>query len=82
MEEFDDVNFLHINWISPFPALEVKKILCSANFVLNVECNYTAQMAGLIKEKTGVEVSDNLLKFNGRPFFSEEIIDKIKNISA
>src|SRR3989339_299405 len=82
MEEFDDVNFLHINWISPFPALEVKKILCSANFVLNVECNYTAQMAGLIKEKTGVEVSDNLLKFNGRPVFSEEIIDKIKNISA
>ena len=82
MEEFDDVNFLHINWISPFPALEVKKILCSANFVLNVECNYTAQMAGLIKEKTGVEVSDNLLKFNGRPFFSEDIIDKIKNISA
>ena len=79
MEEFDDVNFLHINWISPFPALEVKKILCSANFVLNVECNYTAQMAGLIKEKTGVEVSDNLLKFNGRPFFPEEIKEKIKD---
>ncbi len=80
MNYFDNVNFLHLTWISPFPTEAVKNILHKANRILNIECNSTAQMAGLIKEKTGIGIKDNLLKYDGRPFFPEEIIAKIISI--
>lgn len=80
IRHFDNVNFLYINWISPFPAAAVKEILLKANHVLNVECNSTAQMGGLITEKTGLVIADNLLKYDGRPFFPEEIVEHIKTI--
>ncbi len=80
MREFNNVNFLHITWMNPFPVETVKKILSEAKFVLNIECNYSAQMASLIKEKTGIKVNESMLKFNGRPFFPEEIIDKLKEL--
>ncbi|HSR88959.1 MAG TPA: 2-oxoacid:acceptor oxidoreductase subunit alpha [Candidatus Udaeobacter sp.] len=78
MSNFKNVNFLHLTWLSPFPTEAVKKTLSKARRILNIECNSTAQMAGLIKEKTGIEIKNNLLKFDGRPFFTEEIIAKIK----
>ncbi len=80
MQHFKNVNFLHLTWVSPFPAEQVKKVLQNAKRVLNIECNSTAQMNGLIKEQTGVAIKNNLLKYNGRPFFAEEIIAKIRKM--
>jgi 2-oxoglutarate/2-oxoacid ferredoxin oxidoreductase subunit alpha len=82
LKNFDNVNYLHINWISPFPTEEIKKILSEAGHIVNIECNYSGQMGGLIKEKTGIEIKDNLLKYDGRPFFVEEIKEKIKSVLA
>jgi 2-oxoglutarate ferredoxin oxidoreductase subunit alpha len=77
IENFDNVNFLHINWINPFPVEEVKKILSNSKYIVNVECNYSGQMASIIREKTGIDIKDKLLKYDGRPFYPEEISEKI-----
>lgn len=82
LQEFPDVNYLHLTWINPFPSAAVTKILEQARHVINIENNYSAQMAGLIREKTGIEITDNLLKYDGRPFFPEEIIQKVKATAA
>jgi pyruvate/2-oxoacid:ferredoxin oxidoreductase alpha subunit len=37
-------------------------------------------MAGLIKEKTGIVIDENFLKYDGRPFYPEEIVKKIKTL--
>lgn len=79
INQFENVNFLHITWINPFPAETIKKVLGQAKKIINIECNYTAQMGGLIRQHTGIEITDNLLKYNGRPFFHEEIVEKIKS---
>jgi 2-oxoglutarate ferredoxin oxidoreductase subunit alpha len=52
----------------------------NARQILNIECNAHGQMAGLIKEKTGIGIKHSLLKYDGRPFFPEEIIAKIKKM--
>lgn len=78
MKNFSNVNFLHITWMNPFPAKEVKNILEKSRRVLNIECGYGAQLAGLVKQHTGYEITDHLLKYNGRPFFPEEITARIK----
>ncbi len=80
MKNFTNVNFLHLTWISPFPDKAVKDILNKAKKVLNLECNYSAQMGGLIKERTGIDIKNNLLKYDGRPFYPEEIIAEIKKL--
>jgi 2-oxoglutarate/2-oxoacid ferredoxin oxidoreductase subunit alpha len=80
LRDFPNVNFLHITWISPFPAEAVKKILEKSRHIVNMECNYSAALGGLIKENTGIEIKDNFLKYDGRPFFPEEISDKLNSI--
>lgn len=80
IKQFKNVNFLHLTWANPFPVQMVSKIMKKAQKVLNVECNYSAQMGGLIREKTGIEIQNNLLKYDGRPFYPEEIITQIKKV--
>ena len=80
LKNFSNVNFLHITWISPFPTAAVRKVLKKAKHIINLECNYSGQMAALIREKTGLEIKDNLLKYDGRPIYPEEIVEKIKSI--
>ncbi|MDO8669286.1 MAG: 2-oxoacid:acceptor oxidoreductase subunit alpha [Candidatus Buchananbacteria bacterium] len=78
--ELKSVNYLHLNWINPFPTKTVESILRKAKKILNIECNYSGQMKGLIREKTGINIKHNLLKYDGRPFYAEEIINKVKKM--
>lgn len=80
MKEFPNVNFLHLTWMNPFPKDAVKKILSGAKHIVGIECNYTGQLAGLIREKTGIEIEDKFLKYDGRPFFVEEIAEKLQSL--
>jgi 2-oxoglutarate ferredoxin oxidoreductase subunit alpha len=80
LREFNNVNYLHLTWFSPFPSEAVKNILENSKRVLAVEQNYSGQMCRLIREKTGVEIKDKLLKYDGRMFYREEIIDKIQKL--
>lgn len=72
------VNYLHINWINPFPAAQVSEILGRAKHIVDIEGNFNSQMAELIKVKTGIEIKDKINKYDGRPFFPSEIIAEIK----
>lgn len=73
-------NHLHLNWISPFPVKEVSQILEKAGKTLMIENNHDAQMAGWIREQTGIEIKNKFLKYDGRPFYPEEIVKKVKEM--
>ena len=70
-------NYLQITWLSPFPAASVQSILDHVKRPVIVENSMTGQLAALIREKTGIEITENILKYDGRPFFPEDIIDHI-----
>jgi len=80
VKHFDKVNFLHLTWLSPFLTPEIRKRLEQARYLIDIECNYSGQLANLIKEKTGVDILDRMLKVDGRPFFVEEIVEKITSV--
>lgn len=80
LKQFPDVNYLHLTWFSPFPSEAVKRHLESAQKILGIEANFSGQMCSVIREKTGIEIDNKFLKYDGRPFFVEEIIDYIKNL--
>ncbi len=80
IKNFNNVNYLHINWINPFPVEFVKQALGNAKKIIDVECNYSGQLAELIRQKTGIEISEKLLSFDGRPIYPEDIIEKINEV--
>lgn len=76
--ESKTINYLHLNWINPFPKEAVKRILAKARKVIDVEGNFSGQMAGWIREQTGLEIKDKILKYDGRPFYAEDILEGVK----
>jgi len=77
LKYYPNVNYLHLTWINPFPVAAVREVLQKAKYVLNIEQNYSAQMAGWIAEQTGIRILDNLLKYDGRPIYPEEIMERL-----
>ncbi|HUW22294.1 MAG TPA: 2-oxoacid:acceptor oxidoreductase subunit alpha [Candidatus Bathyarchaeia archaeon] len=74
------VNFLHLNWLRPFPADVVSETLKRAEKILLIENNYQGQLGQWLRMQTGIEIKDRLLKYDGRQFYPEEITTKIKQI--
>ena len=73
-------NFLHMNFISPFKVDFVKNFLESAKNTIIVEQNSTMQLAGIIRENTGIFIQHSFPKYDGRQMFPHEIYDKVKEV--
>jgi 2-oxoglutarate ferredoxin oxidoreductase subunit alpha len=73
-----DAAFLHFSQVFPLhkSALAYLKI---AKRVIAVENNQTGQFAELIKQQTGFEIKEKILKYDGMPFSVGELMDKIRS---
>jgi len=69
---------VHYGWMYPFPVEETMKLLSPATRLIDVEQNATGQLASLIREHTGILIKEKLLKYDGRPFYPEEIIERVE----
>ncbi len=72
--------FLHLNFLLPFPIKSTMDFLKTTKKVLLVEQNITSQLGSLIREKTGIDIANRLLKYNGRLIFPEEIVKRIETL--
>lgn len=75
-----ETQFLHLNFVHPFPAAAMAEAAGRAKKVLLVEQNFSGQLAGLIREKTGIKIESSLLKYDGRQFYPEEIAERVKQM--
>lgn len=48
--------------------------------VILVENNLTGQLGRLIREKTGIKIENRILKYDSRPFCSDELREEIKKV--
>jgi 2-oxoglutarate ferredoxin oxidoreductase subunit alpha len=67
------VQFLHVRLLNPFPSDRVKRILDNAKITIDVEANYSGQLASLIAEKTGHTFKHLVVKYTGRPISEDEM---------
>src|SRR5713226_4346018 len=74
------VEFLQIRLASPFPTEIVREKLAGAKLVIDIEQNYSGQMAAVIAEKTMIDIKNKILKFNGRPMSQDEIYQGVRQI--
>jgi 2-oxoglutarate ferredoxin oxidoreductase subunit alpha len=76
-KEGQSVNALHFGDVWPFPEEEAMPLLKSAKRLVAVEGNATGQFARLLRMQTGVQVDDQIHRFDGRPFSPEYIMDRL-----
>lgn len=73
-------NVYAIRNVMPFKAEQVVATLKNAKKLLDVECNYSAQMARMIRAETGFEIKDKFVKYDGEPIYVYEIVNKAKQL--
>lgn len=73
---------LQIVCVEPMDEKKVLEHLKDAKTVIDVELNATAQLASLIREKTGIEITKKVLKYDGRPFAPLELASQINGLLA
>lgn len=66
---------VHLPCVWPFPANELAAVTAQAQKIIVVEGNATGQLEQLINQETDIVISDRLRRFDGRPFYGEEIIE-------
>lgn len=72
--------FVYLRLFSPFPSKEVAEALKGAKIIIDIENNYSAQAALVIKEYTGINVNKFILKYNGRHVTEDEVYKSIKEV--
>jgi 2-oxoglutarate ferredoxin oxidoreductase subunit alpha len=75
----DDVAFLHYKQVYPLHSATTD-YLKKAEKTIIVENNATSQFANLIKMQTGMSIDKKILKYNGMPFFVEELEEKLRTV--
>jgi pyruvate/2-oxoacid:ferredoxin oxidoreductase alpha subunit/Pyruvate/2-oxoacid:ferredoxin oxidoreductase gamma subunit len=70
------VNYLHFNYMFPLKTTLLNLYLKANPDTILIEGNATGQLGELITAKTGFMFKDKILKWNGRPFYIEEIVEK------
>jgi len=74
-----DARFLQVLYLKPVSD-QIRKEMDKAKKIILIENNLTGQLGRLLREKTGEKISKRILKYNGRPFTSDELKDQIKKL--
>jgi 2-oxoglutarate/2-oxoacid ferredoxin oxidoreductase subunit alpha len=74
------IKFIQIRLLHPFPVELVEKMLKNTKVLVDIEMNYTSQLALLIKQNLKCEINYKIVKYNGRPMSSSEIYNTLMNI--
>jgi 2-oxoglutarate ferredoxin oxidoreductase subunit alpha len=74
------MNFIQVRMPLPLPKDYITEKLGKAQKKIDVEGNYNAQLARVIREETGVAMDYFVLKWNGRPMSADEVYEALKLI--
>lgn len=72
------INFLHYEYIYPTKVEKLQQLIVKGQPLVLIENNAFGQLGALLSQHTGYQFADKLLKFDGRPFFTEDITDYLE----
>jgi 2-oxoglutarate ferredoxin oxidoreductase subunit alpha len=65
--------------LEPLPIEPLRKVLSNADKIIDVEVNATGQLAKLLSAH-GICIDDMILRFDGRPFTVDFLLEKVKEV--
>jgi len=75
------VNYLHVKYIWPLRTRDISDFLETHQDAVLLESNHNGQLAELIRQQTGKDIRHKFLKWDGRPFFLEEVINYLEALN-
>jgi len=78
------IALIHFTHLYPMDEIRVKDFFkkTEGKRIILIENNSQAQFGQLLRMQTGIEIKEKLLKYDGRPFWPEEIADHVRGISS
>jgi 2-oxoglutarate ferredoxin oxidoreductase subunit alpha len=80
LNTLNGVGCIHYKYIYPLKFEMIEKFSKDNVRLVTVENNQTGEFAKLIRRESGIKVDDVLLKYDGRPFFVEDIVNYINKV--
>jgi len=71
------INYLHFTYLWPLKTNKLLDFFKKNKNVHLIEDNATGQLGQLITQQTGLNFIGKLLKWNGRPFYVEDVLDYV-----
>ena len=75
------IGYLHYTYLWPLHIDLFKKLHTKAKKAVLIEGNYQGQLGMLLAQGSGIVLADKILKYDGRPFFVDELLTKLKTIN-
>jgi 2-oxoglutarate ferredoxin oxidoreductase subunit alpha len=72
------IGYLHFTYVWPLRTERFASLAAKAKKVVLVEGNQQGQLGMLLAQESGVRVENKILKYDGRPFFVDELVEKIE----
>ncbi|TSC98748.1 MAG: pyruvate flavodoxin/ferredoxin oxidoreductase-like protein [Candidatus Peregrinibacteria bacterium Greene1014_49] len=69
--------YLHYTYMWPMKTERLKKLMAKAKRTVLVECNHSGQLGMVIQMAGGPAITEKILKYDGRPFFVDELLSKL-----
>lgn len=79
-EEGIKIRFIQVKLLNPFPKILLEKLLNNVKTIINVEMNYSSQLAQIIKQNLNKDIDYEIVKYNGRPISVDELYITLKKI--
>ena len=79
LKDLDDARVIHMQYMLPLPGEFFKKNINPQKTII-IEGNQTCQLGLLIKQQTTMDIKNTLLKYDGRPFYPEEIVEAVNKL--
>lgn len=74
-------NYLHFTHLYPIDEEKIKPFFTENKRYILIENNSHGQLGKLLRQETGIHIKEKLLRYDGRPFYPEEIVEYINSTS-
>lgn len=81
-EKSINTSYIHFTHLYPMDEEKIKPFFTHHKRYILIENNSHAQLGKLILQETGIELKEKLLKYDGRPFYPEEIINYVNKLKV
>jgi 2-oxoglutarate/2-oxoacid ferredoxin oxidoreductase subunit alpha len=71
------IAYLHYTYLWPLRTEDLRRLAMRSKRIVLVEQNYQGQLGMLIRMECGLDVWDKILKYDGRPFFYDELLSSV-----
>ncbi|TSC80364.1 MAG: 2-oxoglutarate ferredoxin oxidoreductase subunit alpha [Candidatus Peregrinibacteria bacterium Gr01-1014_25] len=71
--------YLHYTYLWPLKTKRFLEMAKRAKKIVLVECNQQGQLGLLLRQQTGVDITDRLLAYDGRPWFCDALVAGLRS---